>query len=76
MTAPAEPTLHEALLARGLTHEPSGSPGCGVRVVLRDGVQVFRGRASAAWEWLRAGEPSQAQGAPQGPDRSARKPRR
>lgn len=50
-----EPTLEEALAARGLTHKPTRTPG--VRSVeTAAGMVVFRGRAGEVWAWLKATE--------------------
>lgn len=48
----AEPTLTEALAAAGYTHVEGRHAG--KRAILRDGVEVFHGRAWEASEWLRA----------------------
>ena len=49
----AEPTLTEALRARGYEHRPSAH---GARDIVRisDGVTVTTVRAAAAWEWVHA----------------------
>ena len=47
-----EPTLTEALAARGLTHRPGRHEGR--REILRGAEVVFVGDAHEAWMWLAA----------------------
>lgn len=50
----AEPTLTQALAARGLTHRPRSGPGLqGREVVDAEGAVVFAGPWHECWAWLR-----------------------
>lgn len=46
-----DPTLAEVLAELGLSYEHEG-PGKPTRI-MRDSVEVFRGRAGDVWAWLR-----------------------
>ena len=46
-------TLHEQLLELGLVHLPADAVVPGIRRILRDGGEVFRGTAGEVWAWLR-----------------------
>ena len=52
--ASAEPTLTEALLARGFSHRQANALGAHDIVRISDGVVVTTVKANEAWEYVRA----------------------
>jgi hypothetical protein len=58
-----ERTLNEVLEALGYTTEPAGDHG--TKRILREGEEVFRGRAGEVWDWLiQTGQYDRAKGEP------------